>query len=197
MKTTTALISLLMLSVGICWASAQTSPIKSRFEATLTPDKPSFVLGESAALNYCLENKSNKPIVVTSGFSAFKVTAKDAQGVEQPQPHPMGSGEELSSPQFIDSGKRWCQSIRLSGYLDIKQSGTFNISVTFTSPPDSLFVLSDDQKHVSINAWNLDAAIPPSSQTDSTVSIVNRKPDAAAPEPIEAHTLVTFEKAKQ
>jgi len=167
----------------------QMPPAAPNLQATVTVDKPSFVLGENVELNFCIRNTSNKPVLAEVSFSTFKVTAKDARGVDQPQPKPMGSGEELMSPVIIEVGKTFCSPLALRDYLDIQNAGTFNVSVMFHSSPNTFFVLSADGKSVTLDPQLLSqcekcAALP----TPTKEALAN----SVAPGPIEAHTAVTL-----
>lgn len=125
---------LLLIVVRIHPAEAQKGPDLSGFQATVTVDKPSFLLGENVVLRYCLANSSNDTghIWVGSPADIFQVTATDQNGTELPAaPWRVRIAEGMLAPEDIGPGKQWCQSVALADNVRIDEGGTFNVSVTF------------------------------------------------------------------
>jgi len=151
----------------------QMVPTNSSLKGTLTADKSSFALGENIQLSYCLDNPTDKPILLTVGRATFNVTAKDSVGKDQPQVKQ--PGETSYWPDVVGAGKRWCHTITLSDYVTVSAPRTLKINVVFTSF-DSPFVDLDRDGRVVLTSTKpgSNTAPLPAVEAEATVILVAR-----------------------
>jgi hypothetical protein len=115
-----------VILTGSGTGSAQIPP-GPELRATLTTDQQTYFVGEDVPVRYCLENISRTTFEAwVGGTWRFKPAVFDASGKAMPQ-FDLFNPDELSGPQRIDPGMRWCSNYQLLQFARIDQAGSYTV----------------------------------------------------------------------
>ncbi len=113
--------------------------IPSKFKVSASFEKKKYFLGENALLQYSCENNGTTAFAISTGgdyrgsprSTRFNVTAMSADGtvVVDPHPNPMCMGG-LGGQQTLNSTDRFCQSLPLMEYCEIRKPGIYTVTVS-------------------------------------------------------------------